>query len=156
MITGWFKRKEFKVLSPFTGTVRPLEEVPDQVFSSKMAGDGVAVEPSEGLVLSPVDGIIEVLFPSAHAFGVRTPEGVEILVHVGVDTVNLRGEGFEALKNQGDRVSAGEPVIRFDLDTVRSKAPSILSPVVITTGQAFRVLKEGPVKAGEAVLSYQP
>ena len=114
------------------------------------------MEPSEGIVLSPADGVIEVLFPTAHAFGVRTPEGVEILVHVGVDTVNLRGEGFTALKGQGDRVTAGEPVIRFNLELVRSKAPSMLSPVLITTGQAFQVLKEGEVKGGDPILSYQP
>lgn len=155
MITGWFKRKDLKLLSPFTGLVRSLDDVPDQVFSSRMAGDGVAVEPWEGIVLSPVEGVIEVLFPTGHAFGIRTSEGVEVLVHVGIDTVNLNGEGFQALKRQGDRVLAGELVIRFDLETIRSKAPSSLSPVIMTTAHQFQVLRHGQVKAGEDLMSYR-
>ncbi|WP_281745544.1 PTS sugar transporter subunit IIA [Thermanaerovibrio acidaminovorans] len=158
MISGWFKPRELKILSPFTGTLRPLSEVPDQVFSQRLVGDGLAVEPTQGLVLSPVEGTIEVLMDSGHAFGVRTPDGVEVLIHIGIDTVNLKGEGFEALRRQGDRVSAKEPVIRFHLDLIRQKAPSILSPVVITTGQVVRVLKDpgSSVCAGEEIISYKP
>lgn len=117
---------------PLDGKLLELKDVPDQVFSQKMMGDGFAIEPANGEVVSPVDGTVSIFFPTKHAIGFTADNGREILVHFGVDTVNLQGEGFEALVEQGDKVNAGQPVLRVDLEKVRGKVPSVITPVIFT------------------------
>lgn len=125
------------LLAPLSGRVVPLDEVPDAVFAERMAGDGVAIEPEAGpgggpvTVLAPCDGRLAVLFPGAHALAIVTPSGLEVIVHIGLDTVDLAGEGFEALARQGDEVRTGTPLVRVDFDVVRGRGRRALSPVVI-------------------------
>lgn len=120
------------ILSPLTGRVLPLEKVPDPTFAQKMMGEGIAIDPSEGRLVSPVDGEIVTLFPTKHAVGIRSNAGVEILIHVGIDTVNMNGEGFEVLVSEGDRVKTGDPLLNFDLTLIAQKAKSTVTPVIIT------------------------
>ncbi|MED0687129.1 PTS glucose transporter subunit IIA [Anoxybacillus ayderensis] len=129
-----FRKREEVIVSPLTGNVRSLENVPDPVFAQKMMGDGFAIEPTDGVVVSPIHGEVVQVFPTKHAVGLRSDEGLEILIHVGVDTVHMHGEGFEAYVKAGDRVKSGDLLLSFDLALVQQKAKSPLTPVVITNG----------------------
>ncbi|OIU71327.1 PTS sugar transporter subunit IIA [Rossellomorea aquimaris] len=120
--------------APLTGTVKSLEEVPDPVFSQKMMGDGIAIDPSEGKVVSPVDGEIMQLFPTKHAVGIKAKNGAELLIHIGLETVSMNGEGFEAHVSEGSKVSKGDALITFDLDLVKEKAKSTITPIILTNG----------------------
>ncbi|WP_176757757.1 PTS sugar transporter subunit IIA [Melghirimyces thermohalophilus] len=134
MFKKWFGKKDPNVViaAPIKGKVVSLNEVPDPVFSDKMMGDGVAIQPEEGMVYAPVDGEIAQMFHTGHAVGIRTKEGVEVLIHIGLETVSLEGEGFTTKVEQGDRVKTGQPLIQFSLDTVKEKAKSTITPVVVT------------------------
>lgn len=139
-------------VSPLKGEIKPITDVPDAVFSGKMMGDGFAILPSEGTVVSPVDGKIVNFFPTKHALGILSDSGREILIHFGIDTVNLKGEGFEALVKEDDRVQKGQPVLKVDLDSVKEKVPSIMTPIVFTNlaeGEQIVIQKQGNVDAGE-------
>src|SRR5699024_10448528 len=103
-------------------------EVPDEVFAQKMVGDGLAIDPTEGIVVAPVDGEISQLFPTEHAIVVKTKENIEILIHVGMDTVNLKGEGFKALISKGDKVSKGDPLLEFDLEYIKNTQNQLYLP----------------------------
>lgn len=129
-----FRKREEVIVSPLTGNVRSLENVPDPVFAQKMMGDGFAIEPTDGVVVSPIHGEVVQVFPTKHAVGLRSDQGLEILIHVGIDTVHMQGEGFEAYVKAGDRVKAGDLLLSFDLTLVQQKAKSSLTPVVITNG----------------------
>lgn len=140
------------LVSPIKGEIVPLSEVPDQVFSQKLMGDGFAIIPSEGTVVAPADGKIVNLFPTKHAIGIETTNGREILVHFGIDTVNLKGEGFDALVSQGDEVKKGQPLLKVDLDFVKNNAPSVITPIIFTNLQAdekVNILKKGQVDLNE-------
>lgn len=130
------------LLSPLTGRVIALEEVPDPTFAQKMMGEGIAIEPADGQVVSPVAGEIVTLFPTKHAIGIRSNEGLEILIHVGIDTVNMNGEGFEVLVSQGDRVEAGDPLLHFDVALIAQKAKSTITPIIITNPENFKSLSK--------------
>lgn len=118
--------------SPLTGKIMPLSEVKDPVFSSGAMGKGVAIEPTVGELRAPADGEISTIFPTGHAVGMTTDDGVEILMHIGMDTVELKGEGFEAQVKQGDHVSAGDLLVKFNLDTIKEAGYSTITPIVIT------------------------
>ncbi|WP_179234714.1 MULTISPECIES: PTS sugar transporter subunit IIA [Heyndrickxia] len=144
-----------ELVAPMSGKVVQIEDVPDEVFSRKMIGDGIAIEPDEGVVVSPVDGEIVQFFPTKHAVGLKTKSGLEILIHIGMETVALNGEGFEGFVQQGDRVKAGDKLVSFDLEQIRERAESIISPVVITNFDAVDTLTktaETSAKRGESVL----
>ncbi|MDX8361894.1 glucose-specific PTS transporter subunit IIBC [Cytobacillus sp. IB215316] len=144
--------KEDVFVSPLTGEIKPLEEVPDQVFSQKMMGDGFAILPTDGELVAPVDGKIVNLFPTKHAIGIESTAGREILIHVGIDTVNLKGEGFETLVTQGDKVKAGQPLLKIDLEYIKKHAPSIVTPVIFTNlnaGESVKINKQGKVSKQE-------
>ncbi|MDQ0337476.1 PTS system glucose-specific IIA component [Caldalkalibacillus uzonensis] len=138
MFKKWFgiksKPSEETLVAPLSGQVVRLEEVPDPTFSQKMMGDGIAIQPDEGKAVAPVDGEVVQVFHTKHAVGIRSKAGVEILIHIGLDTVNMQGEGFEAHVKQGDKVKAGDLLITFDLGLVEEKAASTVTPVVITNG----------------------
>ncbi|MBM7661992.1 PTS system D-glucosamine-specific IIC component [Bacillus mesophilus] len=144
--------------SPLAGEILPLDEVPDQVFSERMMGDGFAVLPNAGVVVSPVDGKIVNLFPTKHAIGIESSSGREILIHVGIDTVHLKGEGFTALVEQGDMVKKGQEILKIDLEFVKKNAPSIITPIIFTNlkqGQTVSIEKQGNVSTREDVVKIE-
>ena len=144
---NWKKKEEF--VSPMTGILHPMEEVPDPVFAEKLMGDGFAVELTEGDVKAPVSGVIAAAFPTGHAFGIKMKEGMEVLLHIGVDTVNLQGKGFDVKVKEGDAVKQGDLLVKVDIDYVKSQGKSIYSPVIFTGGQKIDLLKTGAVTAGD-------
>ena len=119
-------------VAPLKGEIKAITEVPDPVFAEKMMGDGFAIIPSEGTVVSPVDGKIINLFPTKHAIGILSDGGREILIHVGIDTVNLKGQGFETFVSENERVKKGQLLLKIDLDYVKEHAKSIITPIVFT------------------------
>jgi glucose-specific phosphotransferase system IIA component len=143
---------EIHVLAPLDGTVVALENVPDQVFAQKMVGDGVAIDPSGQLAVAPVSGNLVKLFPGGHAFGISTKEGVELIVHIGLDTVELNGEGFENIAREGQKVKAGTPIVRFDRATIERTGKVILSPVVSSGNGTIVRRSSGTVRAGRDIL----
>ncbi|WP_313893578.1 PTS glucose transporter subunit IIA [Psychrobacillus sp.] len=134
MLSKLFKKKNLEVLAPMNGEVIPLEDVPDPVFSQKMMGEGVAIMPTAGKVLAPMDGEIVLVSDTKHAVGIRAKDGTEILIHVGLETVSLRGEGFTVLVRVGDHVSVGQLLIEVNLEYIREHAKSIVTPIIITNG----------------------
>ncbi|WNF36221.1 glucose-specific PTS transporter subunit IIBC [Bacillaceae bacterium IKA-2] len=120
------------VINPIQGEIIALTEVPDEVFSQKMMGDGFAIIPDEGKVYAPVDGEIVNMFPTKHAIGIKSTGGMEVLIHFGIDTVKLKGEGFKGLVNQGDKVKKGQLILEVDLDHVKQHVPSIVTPIIFT------------------------
>lgn len=143
-----------EIHSPLSGEVMELKDVPDEVFASGVAGQGIAVNPSAGEVKAPCNGVVSVLFPSKHAIGIAAEDGTERLIHVGLNTVMLDGAGFEALVEQGDKVREGQPLLRFDMDFIRKQGYSLVSPILVTNADDFqqiRLLGKKQVEAGEAV-----
>jgi multiphosphoryl transfer protein len=141
------------LVAPARGVLVPLEMVPDPVFAQKMVGDGISVDPLEGVLFAPADGEVVHLHPSAHALTLRTVEGLELLLHIGLDTVHLRGDGFTPLVRVGDSVKAGDRLITFDLDELATRAKSLLTQVVVTTMELVaRILpRTGSVAPGDVV-----
>ena len=142
--------------SPLTGVAKDLSEVPDEVFASRIMGDGAVVVPSDGNVIAPADGVISFVFPSKHALGLTTTDGLELLIHIGIDTVKLDRKAFETYVEEGDKVQAGDKILSFDLEFIKNNAPSIASPCICTalnSNQKVRLLKTGDIKAGEALIA---
>lgn len=129
------KQEEKDFISPMQGRLIPLTEVEDQVFSQGLMGDGFAVELKDGQVLAPFSGEVVMTFPTKHAYGLRREDGLEVLIHIGMDTVQLNGEGFESYVQQGDQVVQGQVLAKVDIDYVLSQGKSVVSPVVFTSGQ---------------------
>ncbi|WP_307150171.1 PTS sugar transporter subunit IIA [Robertmurraya andreesenii] len=141
---------------PIEGQIIPITDVEDPVFSQKMMGDGFAIIPTKGSVVSPVDGEILNVFPTKHAIGIKSVQGYEILIHVGLDTVKLNGEGFTALVKDGDKVSKGQEILKFDMEFIKNSAPSIVTPVIFTNLTKLNLNKQGSVKQGDSgVLSIE-
>ncbi len=143
---------ESRFVAPITGELLPITEVPDPVFSGKLMGDGFAIKPSDGMVVSPVDGKIVNIFPTKHAIGLVSDNGREVLIHFGIDTVKLKGEGFESLISEGDIVKAGQPLLKVDLGYIAENATSTITPIIFTNlaeGESVVVDKPGPVKFGD-------
>jgi len=142
--------------SPLTGVAKDLSEAPDEAFANKMMGDGVVIVPSDGIVVAPADGEISFVFPSKHAVGLTTTDGLELLIHIGIDTVKLDGKGFETFVKDGDKVKMGDKLLSFDLEFIKNNAPSIASPCICTAlnnKQKVRLLKTGDIKAKEAIIA---
>lgn len=129
------------IQTPAEGRIVSLDDVPDAAFRERTLGDGFAVDPTSGRFASPVAGTITAIFPTGHAFGVTTAEGLEVLVHVGLGTVALDGEGFTVLRAEGDVVEAGDAIVDVDLDAVRDRVPSLVSPVVVLNGGAWAIVE---------------
>lgn len=149
--------KVVKISSPMNGTAMPLSEMPDEGFAQGMMGLGAAVVPADDTVYAPEDGEISLVFDTKHAIGITTDSGVELLIHVGVDTVALKGQGFTPLVNTGDTVKKGQPIMKIDLDFLKSHAPSVATPILDTEAddenKKYRLLTNGPVKAGEELFA---
>ncbi|HAM80043.1 PTS sugar transporter subunit IIA [Ornithinibacillus bavariensis] len=162
MFKNLFKSKEkhttngIEVFAPITGKFVSIEEVPDPVFSQKMMGEGGAIIPSNGQVVAPVSGEIIQVAPTKHAIGILAEDGSELLLHIGLETVAMSGEGFTVHVNQGDKVQVGQPLLDFDLVSVKEKAKDSISPIVFTnsgdTGKTYEPVHVSECQAGETVI----
>ena len=130
-----------RLIAPISGQVVDLDQVPDPVFSERMTGDGLAILAEDDEALAPCDGTISLLFDAMHAFAMTTEDGIQILVHIGLDTVILNGEGIQALHKPGDRVTAGTPILRFDFDLMLKKQIDLISPLIIVNYDKVGKLK---------------
>ena len=145
-----------QLVSPLAGQVKPLSQATDPVFSSGVMGQGVVIEPSQGELVSPVNGTVTVLFPTKHAVGIVSEEGVELLMHIGMDTVSLDGKGFEAHVAQGDKVVVGQQLISFDTNVIKEAGLITQTPVIITNQDDFQADVEGDlprdIKRGDVLM----
>lgn len=154
-----FFKRTFKLVAPVSGRVMDLSEVPDEIFADKMVGEGIAIEVTDDLVVAPADGEITLIFKTNHAFGMILDNDVEVLVHIGLDTISLGGAGFKRLVAEGERVKAGDPILKVDREYITSRSCSLITPVLITnhdivTFTSFNI--EGEVKAGsDTILEYK-
>ncbi|MGP2873036.1 N-acetylglucosamine-specific PTS transporter subunit IIBC [Serratia ureilytica] len=143
------------LLAPVTGEVVALEQVPDEAFASKAVGDGLAIRPTDKIVVAPADGTVVKIFNTNHAFCLETDKGAEIVVHMGIDTVALEGQGFKRLVEEGAEVKAGQPILELDLDYLNANARSMISPVVVSNSDEYAglaALASGSVVAGQTKL----
>ena len=142
------------ILAPLSGVLVPLSSVPDPVFAEKMVGDGVSLDPTSALLLAPVAGVITLLHTARHALTITTTGGIEVLVHIGIDTVILKGEGFTPQVKQGESVQVGQPLIAFDADLIACKARSLLTQILIANGDKVlhMVPASGLVQAGKSII----
>jgi phosphoenolpyruvate-protein phosphotransferase len=144
-----------EIVAPFDGWCAPLDEVPDPVFAGRLLGDGLAIDPTSGIVAAPCDGEIMALPASGHAVSIRGLHDVELLIHIGIDTVHLGGRGFDPRVKAGARVKAGDELIRFDLNVVARGAKSLMTPIVVTSDGAILQNRRGAglVRAGELLFA---
>ncbi len=151
---GFLKRKSREVKAPIDGMLVALEKVDDEVFSSKMAGDGIAIMPVGDTFVAPIDGVITKIFSTNHAFSIKNKQDLEVLVHIGLETVALKGEGFERLASEGDTVKAGDPIIKVDLTYIKEHAKDIITPILITDESKFDAIdkNDNVVKSGDTIM----
>ena len=147
------KNEILEFVSPVEGKVMELSEVEDKVFSQGIMGNGFAVELTSGTVRAPFSGEVTVVFPTEHAIGMKRADGLEVLIHIGMDTVELNGKGFSLKVKQGDYVSAGDVLVEVDLDYIKSEGKSLVSPVVFPNGQAVSLKVQGNIKTGQDVVA---
>ncbi|MBP6123744.1 glucose PTS transporter subunit IIA, partial [Providencia sp.] len=143
------------LVAPVSGQVYSLDDVPDEAFSSRIVGDGIAIKPTSSEVLAPASGTVVKIFETNHAFCLETENGVELIVHMGIDTVALKGEGCSRLVEEGAEVEAGTPILNLDLPFLEANAKSMISPVIISNIDDFagvEILVEGEVIAGKTVI----
>ncbi|MDE7057987.1 MAG: PTS glucose transporter subunit IIA, partial [Lachnospiraceae bacterium] len=144
------------IYSPVNGTAADLSDTPDEAFAGRMMGDGAMVLPEDSEVRAPEDGEVSFVFETKHAIGFETASGLAMLLHMGIDTVNLNGEGFEVFVQNGDKVKKGDLLMKLNLEYLKSHAPSLASPILcteLTENQKIRLLKTGSIKAGEALFA---
>ena len=152
---GFLKKdKTFYVYAPMSGTVQELEQVPDEAFRDKLLGDGMAVLPEKGDIYAPVDGVITDVTDTKHAFCITAKNGAEILLHVGINTVNLKGEGFEVIVKEGDKISVGDKLGKVNLSYVHQYGLPIITPILLTEPEEYELVETafGTVIGGEDVL----
>ena len=133
-----------KIYSPCLGVVKHLENVNDVAFAQKLIGDGIAVVPKEGNIVSPIDGEVAMVFPTGHAIGLKTDEGVEILIHVGIDTVELDGKGFKAFVKQGDKVKVGDKLLKVNLEEVINEGYELDTMILVTDIANYKKVVQVP------------
>ena len=155
---NFLKGKQLEIAAPLTGKVIPVTEVPDPVFAEKVLGDGIAVDPTEGTVYSPVDGTIFQIAHTFHAMGIESDAGLEILVHLGIDTVKLEGKGFQSFVEVGQKVKKGDKIMEMDIGFIREQGLSPMSPCIITNLDAIKSMTAcpGPAEGGRtAAITYK-
>ncbi len=150
----FFKKSDFyPVIAPISGKVIALTDLEDPIFSGKVVGDGVAIIPGEGEAVAPVSGVITMIAPTNHSYGITAYDGTEVLVHIGIDTVKLNGKGFTPLVKKGDSVDVGQPICKFDLEGIRAEGFNATTPVIITSNSIDKVkrltLRTGFAEAGK-------
>ncbi|RRS30207.1 MAG: PTS N-acetylmuramic acid transporter subunit IIBC [Epsilonproteobacteria bacterium (ex Lamellibrachia satsuma)] len=151
---GFLKRKVREIKAPVDGQAVALESVDDEVFSQKLVGDGMAMIPVSEIFTAPIDGTITKIFSTNHAYSIKSPKDLEVMVHIGLDTVDLKGEGFERLANEGDEVKVGDVIIRADLNYIREHAKDIITPVIISEESDVKNIEKklGIVKTGDIIM----
>ncbi len=151
---GFLKRKVREVKSPADGQIVALESVDDEVFSQKLVGDGVAVIPMSNMFKAPIDGVVSKIFSTNHAYSIKSPKDLEVMVHIGLETVALDGKGFTRIANEGDEVKAGDVIIEADLAYIREHAKDIITPVIIMEESDVKEIdkKLNIVKAGDMIM----
>lgn len=150
--------EENTIYAPLKGCVMALSEVPDPTFASGVLGEGCAIEPAEGLVTAPFDGEVSAVFETKHAIGLKSKDGVELIVHIGINTVELQGEHFEVLVKTGEKITMGQSLVRFDCDAIQKKGYSLITPVVVTNGDEYgkvTVVKTGMTKQRETLMTLE-
>ncbi|CDQ38092.1 MULTISPECIES: PTS sugar transporter subunit IIA [Virgibacillus] len=157
MFKNLFKKsKDQHIYAPVNGKIVSLENVPDPVFSQKMMGEGIAILPSDGKIAAPFDGKVVQIPETKHAIGLVTDEGLELLIHVGLETVGLKGEGFRVEVNTGDTVSKGQLLMEADLPYIKEHAADIITPIIITNSndldKQFTYAEETVAKQGETMI----
>ena len=158
LFSKMFAKGAKNFISPMTGKVVSMENVPDPAFAQKMMGEGCGIDLTDGTVIAPFDAEITAAYPTGHAFGLKSKEdGTEILIHVGIDTVDLEGEGFDTNIKKGDSVKQGDVLVVVDLDMVRQAGKSLVSPIAFTGNEKVEVYKIGQnITAGEkGLLNYE-
>lgn len=143
LFSNLFGKKSTNFRSPMTGKMIALEDIPDPVFASGTMGTGYAVELSDGKVVAPFDGEVIACFVTGHAYGLKSNDGVEILIHIGLDTVQLKGQGFNRKVEDGQKIKQGDVLVDVDLELIKENGKSVMSPVVFTAGQKNKILKLG-------------
>lgn len=157
LLNKWMKRHTLTLYAPMEGDIIPLEEVTDPVFSEKMMGDGIAIMPTNGTVVAPANGTIVQVAPTKHAIGIRTEDGAEILIHVGLDTVELNGAPFTVHVEVDDTVSVGQSLLTADLEKIHQAGKDTVTPMIVTNGNdlphpySFHV--GGPSISGKTVVA---
>lgn len=144
------------IYAPIQGKVIPRENIPDETFASGVLGDGVGIEPEKGEVAAPFDGEISSVTETRHAVGISGPDGMEVLIHVGVDTVKMKGDGFTLLVSEGEKVEAGQKLITFDISKIKAAGYSTTSAVLLTNSDDYpscNVVKTGEVKQMEKIIT---
>ena len=151
---GFLKRKIRDIHAPVDGQVVALSSVNDEVFSQKLVGDGVAIMPMSNTFFAPIDGIVSKIFITNHAYSIKSDKDIEVMVHIGLDTVNLEGKGFERLVEEGDRVNVGKGIIKVDLEYLKSQEKDIITPVIILEGSDVKTIEKiyNSVKAGDKMM----
>lgn len=152
-------KNTFKLAAPVDGKVIDLSKVPDEVFSKRLAGDGIAIDSSGDIIAAPADGFLKVIFETNHAFALVLENGVEILVHIGIDTVDLNGCGLERIAEEGRKVKKGEPIVKIDRKAIIEKGCSLITPVLITNMNIIDEINfslDKDVKAGiDDIITYK-
>ncbi len=150
---GFFKSKPITILAVSNGEIISLENVKDEVFSQKLAGDGMAIIPLGKNILSPIDGVISKIFPTNHAFIISAKNNLEIMVHIGLDTVELKGNGFKRLLEEGKKVKAGDAIIEVDFKYLKSQKKDIVTPILVNSEKNITIKnrKIGLIKEKEAI-----
>lgn len=151
----FFKKKEVEIVSPMKGQLISIKDVPDATFSEEMVGKGLAILPEENEIYSPVAGKITTVFITGHAVGITTKEGIDLLIHIGMDTVNLKGEGFEVKVKDGDHIKAGDLLIVADFDKLKEKGYSLETPVIICNPDQFKNItytEPGNINKGDVIM----
>ena len=160
LLGNLFKKEELpvvednKIVAVCTGEFIPPEKISDPVFAQNMMGKTVAIEPTDGKICAPCNGTLEVVFPTGHAFAIRSADGTGILIHIGVDTVNMKGDGFKTLKKQGDTVKAGETVVELNLSKIKDAGHPATTMIIISEpvdGKEYNYVEYGPVTKGQVI-----
>jgi PTS system glucose-specific IIA component len=151
---GFFKRKMREVYAPVDGEILSLKSVNDEVFSTKMLGDGVAIMPITSSFTAPIDGVISKIFPTNHAYSIKSDKDLEIMVHIGLDTVSLDGKGFTRIASEGDVVKVGDVIIEADLGYLSSCAKDMITPIIILEDSDVKKIDKNftVVKAGDKIM----
>ncbi|HEX7056747.1 MAG TPA: PTS glucose transporter subunit IIA [Bacilli bacterium] len=143
--------RTIRLLAPLSGTIVPLAQVPDPVFAQKLAGDGIAIDPINSRLVAPVDAVVSRLFHTNHAIGLTAENGIEILMHIGIESVKLKGKGFQPFVVEGERVKAGDVLLAFEPELLKGEIPSLISPMLITNMDRVAAISpaSGTVAAGQ-------